>query len=655
MLRKLKIGSRVNLLVVVPLIALSLLAAATVIAVQRASLRGDNAKRLITAEQFRADILPPPASLLNAWTLVNHMTVLMSDPGDATEAEIPVAVAEIKQFHAVWNERMAFWQQASIDKNVTNSLLGDGLSAGQDFWSVVEGDFFTAIQLRDEPAAIAAIRTMEPFLDKHQLVIDESVVSIDTEVAAARDSADSFVSMVLKAILLAAAVLLAGLGVLALRVRRSIVGPIKRLSERARKVARDELPTVVRSVQRMEEGAAAPEIAPFVIDSQDELAELAESFTSVQGAAVTMAVEQATARRVVSANLINVARRNQSLLERTLRYITELERNERDPDALEQLFQLDHLTTRMRRQAQSLLVLAGAHPNKLWSAPIDAGDIVRIALSQVEDYAKVTIGDNGNAKIAGASASDIAHLLAELIDNATAFSPPGAEIKVLGRTSANGHMFAVIDYGIGLSQAELVAANSRLLEVTDFDREASRTLGLQVVARLAARQGIAVRFADTAGGMGVTAIVELPKALLVEFDTNSTSVPRQLPAPTGTAVAPTFQAPAAERPRVPQPAPSKDQLEEMFRGPAETVAPQAVPAVTVPAVTVPAVTMPAVTMVNGMAKRVRGAQMPDLGKAAAEFAGNQPTPDEVRARLSSLQRGVSQGREAIENQQNGGS
>ena len=654
MLRKLRIGSRVNLLVVVPLLALSVLAGGTYVAVQRSSLRGADTQRLIRAEQFRSDILPPPASLVNAWTLVNHIVTLMTDAGPASEAEIPVAVADIKQFHADWNERMAFWPTSPIDKNVTNALLGDGVTAGNEFWSVVDTDYFDAVERRDISGAIAAIRAMEPSLDIHTALINDSVVTIDKEVAAARSSADSFVSLVLKALLVTAAVLLAGLAVLALRVRRSIVGPIQRLTDRARQVAETDLPLAVRTVQTMDEGASLPEIAPFAMESNDEIAELAHSFTSVQSAAVELAVEQAAARRVVSENLINVARRNQGLLERTLRFITELERNERDPQALEHLFQLDHLTTRMRRQAQSLLVLAGAHQNNLWSAPIDAGDVVRIALSQVEEYSKVAIGDVGNAKVLGASASDIAHLLAELLENATSFSPPGSEVKVLGRTSANGQMFAIIDYGIGMSSEELAQANGRLIEVSSFDREATRMLGLQVVGRLAARQGISVRFAETAGGIGVTAIVEIPASLLAQFDqATAPSGSARLPAPIGAPVDALLMA----SPSVPaQPTEPFVRHAQVLRNGLETpvVQPETAQVATPPELS-ERPSMPAVTMVNGMAKRVRGAQMPDLGKAAAEYSGTQPSAEEVRSRLSSLQRGVNQAREVVDNQQNGGS
>ena len=154
----------------------------------------------------------------------------------------------------------------------------------------------------------------------------------------------------------------------------------------------------------------------------------------MQNAALDLAAEQAMARRTVSDNLVNIARRTQTLLGRSLMSLSDMEQTERDPDTLENLFNLDHLTTRMRRNAQSLLVLAGAEQNRLWSAPLPIGDVVRAAFSEIENYARVELGDIGMASVQGALAPDIAHLLAELLENATTFSPPIEPVMVVGRS-----------------------------------------------------------------------------------------------------------------------------------------------------------------------------------------------------------------------------
>jgi signal transduction histidine kinase len=297
-------------------------------------------------------------------------------------------------------------------------------------------------------------------------------------------------------------------------VRRSIVGPIRRLAAQAKSVATKDLPEVVQTVQDLPADAPVPHLANFDVGTRDELAELGASFNSVQDAAVDLAAEQAMARRIVSENLVNIARRNQNLLGRTLGFISTLEHGERDPEALDNLFRLDHLTTRMRRNAQSLLVLAGAEPTRLWAPPVAIGDVVRAALSEVENYGQVELADLGDIGVQGQVASEVAHLLAELLENATSFSPPTSAVTVVGRAVPDGHQLAIFDYGLGMTADELADANRRLNQVSSFDRESNKMLGFQVVARLAARHDIKVMLTTTPGGSGVTAIVRLPKAIL---------------------------------------------------------------------------------------------------------------------------------------------
>ena len=407
-------------------------------------------------------------------------------------------------------------------------------------------------------------------------------------------------------------VMLAVVGAL---VRRSVVQPLREIAAQAQRVANQELPQAIRQVQRLDDSAEVAQLDPFAVRGNDEFTELAASLTTLQSTALESACEQVRARRTVAANLVNIGRRNQGLLERTLRFIGELERYERDPDALEHLFQLDHLTTRMRRQAQSLLVLAGATPNRLWSVPLDSGDVVRATLSQIEDYDRVQFGDVGAAHVLGAVTADIAHLLAELLENPTSFSPPSSEVRVVARTLAHAHVFTIIDYGVGMTEQALSTLNAQLAHVDGFDHQVSRMLGLQVVARLAARHSITVTLAQTAGGAGTTAVVELPTSLL---------------APT---TAPTFVPVATQPVIVNAPASSE---------PAAFDSPVVGSGARVP--------LPAVTMVNGLSKRVRGAQMPDLGRPRRDGGGMQPTPDMVRAQLSSLQRGVRQARALVESQ-----
>ena len=360
---------------------------------------------------------------------------------------------------------------------------------------------------------------------------------------------------------------------------------------------------------------AVPRLPRFEVDAHDELAELGASFNAVQDVALDLAAEQVIARRVVSENLVNIARRNQNLLGRTLGFISSLEQGERDAEALDNLFRIDHLTTRMRRNAQSLLVLAGAEPTQLWSPPVPVGDVVRAALSEVENYGQVDLGDLGAVSVVGSAAGDVSHLLAELLENATSFSPPTSAVTVVGRTVADGHQLAIFDYGLGMTPDELADANQRLNQVAAFDRESNKLLGFQVVARLAARHEIKVMLTTTPGGNGVTAVVRLPKSLLGSADTTSADSTSLADLPS-----------AAER--LSEPLPLTGAAPASLVLPLGELAPEALPT----------------TTLAGLTKRVPGAQLPDP-VAATVVEPPARSADDVRSTLASLQRGIDRGRQ----------
>jgi len=222
-------------------------------------------------------------------------------------------------------------------------------------------------------------------------------------------------------------------------------------------------------------------------------------------------------RRSTADLLVNLARRNQSLLNRQLSLIAELEQRERQPEALSDLFQLDHLATRIRRNAESLLVLSGDDPPRLWGRPMPLSEVVRAAAAEVEDYRRVDVLVNDHIEVTGRAVADLAHLLAELIENATTFSPPGSAVRVrshLAPTDWSTFMISIEDMGIGMSPPDLEAANEVLAEPRDIDLRRS-TLGFHVVSRLARRYGLEVRLAPTPGG-GLTALVTMPNDLATE-------------------------------------------------------------------------------------------------------------------------------------------
>lgn len=654
MLRRLKIGGRVNMLIAVPLLALVAFAALSFVALQRVSVRGDEYKALKQAQDLRAATAPPPASLLESWAIVNHIGILGATIDGFTEDGVAIINEELVNLdvaQARFEESIAYWSQQDLDSRVGMRLIQIGGDQGDKFFRQVNEELKPAILAKAPQNVIKVIKSMEWRYDLQQTGVMRALEWSQPEVVARENSTDDYVGNV---------ILFAGLATLALlvltlllsgMVRRSIIRPIRRLAAQAKSVATKDLPDVVQTVQDLPPDSPVPHLATFDVGTRDELADLGESFNSVQDAAVDLAAAQAIARRIVSENLVNIARRNQNLLGRTLGFISSLEQSERDPEALDNLFRLDHLTTRMRRNAQSLLVLAGAEPTRLWAPAVAIGDVVRAALSEVENYGQVELADLGDIGVQGQLASEVAHLLAELLENATSFSPPTSAVTVVGRAVPDGHQLAIFDYGLGMTAEDLADANRRLNQVSSFDRESSKMLGFQVVARLAARHDIKVMLTTTPGGSGVTAIVRLPKAIL-----EVVGVP-------GNAVAPVVDVPAmAQRLSEPLPltvsvaaAPVMEQRPTQMTDEAlweAMKAPEAHPtsASVAPAVALTdssALTLPALeplTTQSGLTKRVRGAQMPELGSSTIEDAPPRPA-DEVRSTLASLQRGVELGRQ----------
>jgi signal transduction histidine kinase len=297
---------------------------------------------------------------------------------------------------------------------------------------------------------------------------------------------------------------------------RSMTRPMRVLTREAQEMARRRLPDAVRRVHEtpLGEDVTVSELGPIDVETRDEVADLADVLNQVQSTALDLAVEQAVLRHNVSDAFVNLARRNQNLLGRQLDFITELEQGEDRPDTLADLFRLDHQATRMRRYAESLLVLAGAGPKRHTSTPASIVDVVRAALGEVVDYQRVAMSDVRPATVVGPLVADLTHLLAELIENALRYSPPDVGVEVRGYHDRRGYELLVIDRGPGMSRAELDAANRRLAGAESLTIAPSQYLGHYVTAALAARHDLLVELMPN--GLGLTARVGLPTDLLVD-------------------------------------------------------------------------------------------------------------------------------------------
>ncbi len=315
-------------------------------------------------------------------------------------------------------------------------------------------------------------------------------------------------------------------------VGRDIIRRLGGLERNALQLAEVQLPDVVARLRRGESVDVNAE-APALQVGGDEIGRVGQAFDLVRQTAVRAAVEEARLRQGLNDVFRSLARRSQSLLHRQLTLLDQMERRASDPEALDDLFRLDHLTTRMRRHAEGLVILAGAPPGRGWSSPVRMVDVMRGAIAEVEDYARVSVASRSPAALAGSAVADVIHLLAELIENATTLSPPYTSVRVSGDTVANGFAIEVEDRGLGMSPSRLAELNDRLANPPEFNPSDSEQLGLFVVSQLAKRHGIRVTLKASPYG-GTAAIALIPRHLVVTEEAFRAGLPGE-PASAATA------------------------------------------------------------------------------------------------------------------------
>jgi signal transduction histidine kinase len=298
-----------------------------------------------------------------------------------------------------------------------------------------------------------------------------------------------------------------------LLLSRSINRRLSTLRRSAMTLAEEQLPSVVARLRRGESVDVAAEAPPLRVGS-DEIGQVGHAIDAVRQTAIRSAIDEARVRQGVNDMFRNLARRNQSLLQRQLTVLDEMERGVTDPDILENLFKMDHLTTRMRRHAEGLIILSGSPPGRSWSAPVKLIDVMRGAVAEVEDYARVTVSTQSRVAVSGSAVTDVIHLLAELIENATSLSPPFTQVRVSGEVVANGFAIEIEDRGLGMTPQRVYELNERLANPPDINPANTEQLGLFVVGQLARRHGIGVTLRPSPYG-GTTVVALLPPTLIV--------------------------------------------------------------------------------------------------------------------------------------------
>ncbi|MEU3351484.1 nitrate- and nitrite sensing domain-containing protein [Streptomyces sp. NPDC037389] len=351
--------------------------------------------------------------------------------------------------------------------------------------------------LQASTAKFSAYRTVE----EHQ--IDKAVD--EAESIASQATQDAIVNSSVMVLALLIAFFVAG------RMARSMSRSMRRLRTAAFDVAEQRLPALVDQLSRTDPGQVDTRVEPIPITTRDEIGEVARAFDQVHREAVRLAAEQAGLRGNVNAIFTNLSRRNQKLIEGQLDLITDLENNEADPDQLENLFRLDHLATRMRRNGENLLILAGEEPGRRWDQPIPLVDVLRAATSEVEAYERIELSGLPEAEIHGRAVTDLVHLLAELLENATSFSSPHTKVRVTATRLPDGRVMVEIhDKGIGLTAEDFADINHRLANPPTVDVAIAQRMGLFVVGRLAARHDVRVQLRPSGEQAGTTSLVMLP-------------------------------------------------------------------------------------------------------------------------------------------------
>ena len=308
-------------------------------------------------------------------------------------------------------------------------------------------------------------------------------------------------------------------------ITRQLLRSLGVLRTSALDVADRQLPAAVQNIQEGREQSA--DVSPVMVGTADEIGEVAKAFDAVHSQALRLAIEQVAMRTGYSSVFINLSRRSQSLVQRQLQLIERLERDEEDADQLATLFQLDHLATRMRRNNENLMVLSGAEPGRRSGQPVTAADVLRAAVSEIEQYQRVVVQTPPNARIVGYAASDLMRLIAELLDNATAFSAPETQVTLSTRVAEGRRLLIdIVDKGIGMNEAEVAEANARLTEAGSVDLATSRRMGLFVVGRLAGRHNVGVTLHGGKDIAGVRATVSVPADLVMDLSETPAAQPR---------------------------------------------------------------------------------------------------------------------------------
>ncbi|MEZ5411775.1 MAG: HAMP domain-containing protein [Acidimicrobiales bacterium] len=504
---------KLALAVGIPVVASLLFALLALRTLEQVRIGGAQYDEVAQSNDLRADILPPPYYIVESYLTAQLMAETTDDAAfQDLKAQMGQHELDYQGAHERWIAELKPTDPGEAE--VARLLNEDAYESANDFYAKVKSDFYPAVEadIRGD-STDAGHDVLEevllPLYLQHRASVVDAVPLVERQTSALERDATRSAQRGYSLLLLALVALTLIALLLAALVVRAIVRPINRLTRAADEVA--------RTLETADLEQEAPALPPIELDASRELNLAADSFNTLIDTTTDLLDRHARTRRNLGEIFQNLGRRNHGLLTRSLQVITELEQSETDSATLDRLFRLDHLATRMRRNAENLLVLAGSQSARPVERQSSMHDIIRSALSEIEAYTRVDRPELEPVAVKAGAVADVTHLLAELLENATNFSPPDTRVRVLGDFVDDGYAVTVIDEGLGMREDAIAEANQRIQRLASLDLTPTRTLGLYVVGRLAHRHGIRVRLLE--GTLrGTVAKVVLPMSLLAEAD-----------------------------------------------------------------------------------------------------------------------------------------
>ena len=500
-----KIRTKMLAVVIAPLVALLVVAIVGFTVLREARVGGPRYDRIASSSDLVADVLPPPAYIIEAYLTVQQGL-------SATQNEMGGIVARLQQLEQDFTDSIDRWSVEETDPAIRQQLLEGAVAPAREFFQLVDSEYIPDIQALNTVAArVVANGRLRVLYEQHRASIDQVVELARTRQTTLVSDTNSYINGAVIVLAVVFLIVLAASVLLGVLIARSIVRPVRALH----RVATEDLPATVEALKSIDlDDRSGVEVPRIELDTGDELGDAAVAFNEVVGTAVGLASDQSKLRQHTADLMINLGKRTQVLLGNQLEVIERLESTAGDSSTRADLRQLDQLANRMRRNAESLLVLSGSRRGATSSVPVPVSVAIRTAVAELADSERVDVmvAPEDEVEVKAQFTVDVAHLLAEFIENGLQFSPPSTKVTVRTQRLKSGLRIWVSDSGIGMTESELADANDRISRPPEIDELNADQVGFQVVPRLTARLGARVRLQSHPSG-GLAVGIDLPQSV----------------------------------------------------------------------------------------------------------------------------------------------